>query len=83
LAKRFQDLVLGSTIGPSSLALAMSMVVEQLKGRINAAAANRACWGSRSTLVAIVLHFWELEAELVVLGFGRSADLTDDKAGVL
>jgi hypothetical protein len=53
--------VLGSTIGPSSLAMAMSMAVEQLEGQIDAAAANRACWGSHSTLVAIVSHFPELQ----------------------
>jgi hypothetical protein len=77
-ATQVRDLVLGSTNGLSSLATSMSVPVELLEGRIDATAANGACWASHSALVAVVLHFPELE----VLGSRRSADLTEDEAGI-
>jgi hypothetical protein len=40
LAARVQDLVLGSTDGPSSLAASISVAAELLKGQIDVAAAN-------------------------------------------
>jgi hypothetical protein len=83
LATRFWDLVLGSVDGPSSLAASMPTVAELLKGQIDAVAANRVHWGSRSVLVATVSHFLELETELEVLGSGCRADLIEDKADTL
>jgi hypothetical protein len=80
---RVRDLVLGSTVGPSSLAASMSMAAELLKGRIDTAAANGVYCGSRSTLVAAVLHFLELKTELEVLRSGCSADLIEDEVDVL
>jgi hypothetical protein len=71
-------LVLDNTDGPSSLAVSMSMVVELFEGRINTAAANGVHRGSRSMLVATMLHFLELRSELELLGFGRNVDLTED-----
>jgi hypothetical protein len=68
--------VLDSADGSSSLAASMSMAAELLKDRINVAAANGVRWGSHSALVVVVSHFPELE----VLGSGRNADLTEDKA---
>jgi hypothetical protein len=78
-ATQVRDLVLGSTNRLSSLAMSMSVPVELLEGRIDAIAANGARWASHSALVAVVLHFPELE----VLGSRRSADLTEDEAGIL
>jgi hypothetical protein len=75
--------VLGSADGPSSLAASMSTVVELLKGRIDAGAANGVCWGSRSALVAAVSHFLELKTELEVLGPGHNVDLTENEADTL
>jgi hypothetical protein len=80
---RVRDLVLGSTVGPSSLAASMSMAAELLKGRIDTAAANGVYCGSRSTLVTAVLHFLELKTELEVLRSGCSADLIEDEVDVL
>jgi hypothetical protein len=45
-----QDLVLGDVNIPSSLAMSLSMVAEEVKGRINTAAANGVRWGTRSAL---------------------------------
>jgi hypothetical protein len=70
-------MVLGSTDGPSSLA------VELLKGQINVATANRVRWGSCSALVATVSHFLEFKTKLEVLGSGHSTDLTLDEADAL
>jgi hypothetical protein len=42
-AARVWDLVLGGTDGPSSMAASMSMVVELLEDRFDAATANRVC----------------------------------------
>jgi hypothetical protein len=58
LATRVQDLVLDNIDGPSSLAASLSMVVELLKGRINAADANRVHWGTRSVFVATLSYFF-------------------------
>jgi hypothetical protein len=77
------DLVLGSSDGSSSPAAYMSTVMELLEGRIGTTAANKARWGSRSMLVAIVLHFPEVEVELEVLRSRCSVDLIEDEAGAL
>jgi hypothetical protein len=69
--------VLGSVDGSSSLVTSMSVVAEQLEGRIDIAAANGFRWGSRSALVAAVLHFRELDADLEVLGSRRNVGLTN------
>jgi hypothetical protein len=70
--------VLGSADGPSSLAASMSMTVELFEGWIDAAVANGVRCGSRSMLVAAVLHFPELKTKLEVLGSRRNADLRKD-----
>jgi hypothetical protein len=61
----------------------MSAVVEHLKNRIDAVAANEVRWGSRSTLVTVVSHFPELDIDLEVLGSGCSAGLTEDEVDAL
>jgi hypothetical protein len=70
-AARFRDLVLYGADELSFLVASLSTAVELLEGHINAVAANRVCWGTRSALVAALSHLLELEAELEVLGFGR------------
>jgi hypothetical protein len=77
------DLVLGSSDGSSSPTAYMSTAVELLEGWIGSTAANKARWGSRSMLVAIVLHFPEVEVELEVLRSRCSVDLIEDEAGAL
>jgi hypothetical protein len=59
------------------------MVAELLKGRIDTATANGVRWGTRSTLVAALLHFPKLKSKLEILGSGRNADLADDQADAL
>jgi hypothetical protein len=51
--------------------------------QIDATAANGVCWGSHSALVAAVLHFLELMAELEALGSGRNAYFTEDEEDAL
>jgi hypothetical protein len=58
-------------------------VAEGVEKWINVVAANGVWWGARSTLVAILLHFPELETEVELLGFGRGTDLSDDQADAL
>jgi hypothetical protein len=70
--------VLDNTDGSSSLTVSMSLVVELLEGQIETTAANGVHWGSRSMLVAAVLHFLELRSELEQLGSARNVDLTED-----
>jgi hypothetical protein len=77
------DLVLGGANGLSSLATFMYVVAELLGNWINAVVVNEVRWGSHSTLVAVMLHFPELDTDLVVLGFGRTAGLTDDAVDAL
>jgi hypothetical protein len=67
----------GDVSGSSSLAMSMSRVVNQLKRWIHAVTANGVHWGSHSALVAIVSHFSELDADLVVLESGHNAGLTE------
>jgi hypothetical protein len=52
--------MLDNADGSSSLAAFQSLVVELLEGRVDVAVANGACWGTRSMLVATLLHFPEL-----------------------
>jgi hypothetical protein len=78
-----RDLVLESADGPSSLAASLSTVAELFKGWIDAATTDGVHWGSHSTLVAVVLHFPELETELEVLGSGCSVDLIEDEVDAL
>jgi hypothetical protein len=75
--------MLDSADGPFSLAASMSTSVELLEGWIDAMTANRVRWGSRSMLVAAVLHFPELKPELELLGSGHDADLTEDEVDAL
>jgi prophage DNA circulation protein len=62
------DWVLGSASGSSTLSASLAMVAEKVENRINTAAANGVRWGTLSTLVAVLLHFPELELKLELLG---------------
>jgi hypothetical protein len=66
------DLVLDNVNGSSFLAMSLSTVAELVEGWVDAMAANRICWGTQSALVATLLHFSKLEAELELLGSGRN-----------
>jgi hypothetical protein len=61
----------------------MCTAMELLEGRIDVAAANGVHWGSRSTLITVVLHFPELKTELEVLGSRCSTDMTEDEVDAL
>jgi hypothetical protein len=75
---------LGNVNGPSSLAASLFTWVVSLEDPIDTAAANGVCWGgTRSALVAALLHFLELKSKLELLGSGRNADLIDDQADAL
>jgi hypothetical protein len=74
-----QDLVLDNADGPSSLAASLSTVVELLEGQVNAAATNGVRYRTQSALVAALLHFLLLDAELELLMSERNADLTEDQ----
>jgi hypothetical protein len=58
-------------------------MVELLEGRINTAVANGVHWGTRSSLVASLSHFPELNFELELLRSGRNVDLTEDQTDSL
>jgi hypothetical protein len=75
--------VLDGADGPSSLVASLSMVVELLEDRVNVVAANGVCWGTRSTLVAILLHVLEFETELELLRSRSNMNLVDDQVGAL
>jgi hypothetical protein len=81
LVVQVRDLVLGGADGPSPLATSMS--VQLLEGWIDAVAANGVYWGSRSALVAALLHFLELKTELEVLRSRCSVELTEDEVDAL
>jgi hypothetical protein len=68
---------------PFSLAMSMSMVVKLFECRIDAAVANGVRWWACSVLVAAVLYFPEQDADLEVLGSGRSVGLVEDEANTL
>jgi UDP-N-acetylenolpyruvoylglucosamine reductase len=59
------------------------MVAELLEGRVDAEAANSVRLGTRSALVAALLHFSELETELELLGSGRNVALIEDQVDAL
>jgi hypothetical protein len=59
------------------------MTTELVKDRVDAAAANRVRWGTRSTLVAALLHLLELETDLELLRSGCNMDLTEDHVDAL
>jgi hypothetical protein len=61
----------------------MSAVVERLESQIDVAVANGVRWGSRSALVAAMLHFPELDTDLEVLVFGRCTRLIEDEVDSL
>jgi hypothetical protein len=75
--------VLDRADGPSSLAASLSTVAGLLEGRIDTAIANGVHWGTRSALVATLLHFLELEIELELLGSGRDAGLMEVQVDAL
>jgi hypothetical protein len=76
-------LVLGDVDGSFTQATSMSAVVELREGRIDTTTANGVRWRTRSALVAAVSHYLELDADLEVLGYGRSAGLTEDEVDAL
>jgi UDP-N-acetylenolpyruvoylglucosamine reductase len=59
------------------------MAAELLEGRVDAEAANSVHLGTRSALVAALLHFSELETELELLGSGRNVALIEDQVDAL
>jgi hypothetical protein len=83
LATRVRDMVLGNVDRSSLMVASVSMVTEQLEGRIDAATANGVRWGSCSTFVAMVSLFLELDTDLEVLGSRRNAGLTEDEVNAL
>jgi hypothetical protein len=78
-----RDLILGDASGSSSLTMSLSMAAEEVEKRVNVAATNGVRWGTRSTLVAALSHFPELEPELELLGSERDADLSDGQTDAL
>jgi hypothetical protein len=58
-----------------SLAVALSLSTELIKGHVNAAAINGVHWGARLVLTAVLSHFPELE----LLRSGYNADLMKDE----
>jgi hypothetical protein len=75
--------VLGSADGPSFLVASVSTTVVLLEGWIDAMAAKRVRWWSRSTLVFTVLHFLELKTVLEVLRSRRSTDPIEDEVDAI
>jgi hypothetical protein len=75
---RVWDLVLDDADELTYLVASLSVVVELLEGRVDAAITNGVCWGIRSALVATLSYFPELDAELELVGSERNADLTAD-----
>jgi hypothetical protein len=63
--------------------MSLSMAAEEVEKRVNVAATNGVRWGTRSTLVAALSHFPELEPELELLGSERDADLSDGQTDAL
>jgi hypothetical protein len=84
-ATQVRNLVLDRADRLSSLAASLSMVVDLLEGRVDAAAANGVCCGTRATLVAVLSHFLELELEpeLELLESGRNMDQMEDQVDAL
>jgi hypothetical protein len=84
-ATQVRDLVLDRADRLSSLAASLSMVVDLLEGRVDAAAANGVCCGTRATLVAVLSHFLELELEpeLELLESGCNMDQMEDQVDAL
>jgi hypothetical protein len=78
-----QDLILGEAGGPSSPAMSLSMVAEEIENRINTVAANGVQWGTRSALVATLSHYLKLKSRLELLGSRCNGDLSDDQADAL
>jgi hypothetical protein len=83
LVTRVRDLVLDNADGPSSLAASMSIAVELLEGRIDAAAADGVRWWSCFALFGAVSHFSELKSGLELLWSGCNMELTEDEADAL
>jgi hypothetical protein len=77
-ATQVQDLVLGGSVGTSSLAVPLSSVVELIEDRVDAATTNGVRWRTHSALATTVSHFPKMEVEVELLGSGHNADLTED-----
>jgi hypothetical protein len=60
-------MVLDRVDGPSFLATSLSVAMELLVGQVDATAANEVRWGTRSAVVASLLHFSELEAKVAMM----------------
>jgi hypothetical protein len=79
LAAQVRDLMLDKVDGPSSLAASLSTVAKLLKGGFDTVAASRVHRGTRSALVAPLLHFPEPEKELWLVRSGHNRDPTKDR----
>jgi hypothetical protein len=77
-ATRVWDLVLERSDEAPSLAAALSITVDVIEGRVDAAATNGVHWGAWLVLTAILSHFPELE----LLGSGYNANLAKDEMEV-
>jgi hypothetical protein len=53
-----------------SLAASLSSATELIEDHIDTMTANGVHWGTRSALVAALLHFLELETDMELLGLG-------------
>jgi hypothetical protein len=59
--------------------VALSSIIEQIEGRVDAVAANGVHCRAWLALIAVLSHFPELELELELLRFGYNADLMKDE----
>jgi hypothetical protein len=82
-ASQICDLVLERFDETLSLVAALSSTMEQIDGRVDAAAANWVHCGARLVLAIVLLHFLKLELELELLEFRYNADLSKDEMEVL
>jgi hypothetical protein len=69
--------------GSSSLPASLSTAVELHEGQVDAMAAKRVRWGTRSALVIALSYCPELEVKLELLGSGRNAALIEDQVDAL
>jgi hypothetical protein len=63
-ATRIRDLVLERSDETPSLTVALSLIMERIEGRIDAAATNVVHWRAWLVLTVVLSHFAELELEL-------------------
>jgi hypothetical protein len=73
----------GHSRWPCSLAASLSTAVELLEGWVDATGTNRVRWGTRSTLIAALWHFPELEPVLGMLRSSCNVTLMEDQVDAL